>query len=181
MSKELFIPQGSGTFEHSSLPCPVTSGNSEGQNHLHFWGGEDELQKHEPAFPRSYGTNSPRVRFPTSQPREAFFRPLASFTGLFWYKCHLPNIQKILRPYMALALNSSWQTIGDVKWRLPQKRQNSRAGVRVAQVSVLRYREADSHQTPLLFLMCSFHRWQTGKTRPHLPQPSAQIAIWDTL
>lgn len=59
---------------------------------------------------------------------------------------------------MALALNSSWQTIGDVKWRLPQKGQNSRAGVHVAQVSVLRYREADSHQTPLLFLMCSFHR-----------------------
>lgn len=31
MSGELFIPQGSGTFEHSSQPCPVASGSSEGQ------------------------------------------------------------------------------------------------------------------------------------------------------
>lgn len=115
MSREFFYTTGPRYFWTQLPNLPSGHRKFEGQNHPHFWGGEIELWRHESAFPWSYGTNSHRVRFPAFQPRKAFFRPLASFTGLFWYKCHLPNIQK--RPNMALASIPSWQTIGDVKWR----------------------------------------------------------------
>lgn len=93
-----FIPQDSETFEHSSWPCPVAPGTFESQVHAHFWGGEVELWRHELAFPTSYGTKSPRVRFSASQPKEAFFRSLASFTWLFWYNVTRQTSKKFYCP-----------------------------------------------------------------------------------
>lgn len=157
----------------STLPSGLRK--FEGQIHPHFWGGEVELWRHESAFLWSYGTNSPRVRFPAFQPRKAFFRPLASFTGLFWYSCHLPNIPK--GPTWLWL----WFQVGQqlVMWNgdlLQKGQENSRTGVSAAQVNVLCWREADSHQTSLLSLMCGSPQVTNRKDLP----PSDQIAIWGT-
>lgn len=157
----------------STLPSGLRK--FEGQIHPHFWGGEVELWRHESAFLWSYGTNSPRVRFPAFQPRKTFFRPLASFTGLFWYSCHLPNIPK--GPTWLWL----WFQVGQqlVMWNgdlLQKGQENSRTGVSAAQVNVLCWREADSHQTSLLSLMCGSPQVTNRKDLP----PSDQIVIWGT-
>lgn len=50
------------------------------------------------------------------------------------------------------------------------------AGMSVAQVSVLCWREADRHQTPLLSLMCARHlKQQTEETSALPPEPSETL------
>lgn len=59
---------------------------------------------------------------------------------------------------------------------LPKGQENSRTGVSAAQVSVLCWREADSHQTSLLSLMCGPPQVTNKKDLP----PRDQMAIWST-
>lgn len=178
MSREFFLYHRPRYFWTQLPTLPSGHRKFEGQHHPHFWGGEIELWRHESAFPWSYGTNSPRVRFPAFQPRKAFFRPLASFTGLFWYKCHLPNIQK--RPNTALALIPSWQTIGDVKWRPSPKGAEEQRRSKWGPGQHLCWREAYRHQAPLMSLMCGPPQVTNRKDLPHPWWSDCPLRHWMT-
>lgn len=100
-----FLPQDSGTSEHSSCPCPGASGSFKGQNSPHFWEGEVEWWRYELAFPWLYRTNSPRISFlPPSQERR--FWDLLPSQEYSWYNVKHP---KSSTAQHSLALNSSCQ------------------------------------------------------------------------
>lgn len=173
MSRELFIPQDSETFEHSSWPCPVASGTFESQVLAHFWGGEVELWRHELAFPTSYGTKSPRVRFSASQPKEAFFRSLASFTWLFWYNVTRQTSKKFYCP----ARLWLWIEVGKelaTRNRDPKGQENSRQ----ERVWLRSVSSAGGKQTDTRHLCCPY-AWPPSSTKQERFAPSAQIAVWD--
>lgn len=96
MSRELFLYHRTQRLLNIA-PDPVSE-TFESQVEAHFWEGEVELWKCELAFPTSYGTKSPRVRFSASQPKEAFFRSLASITWLFCYNVTCQTSKKFYCP-----------------------------------------------------------------------------------
>lgn len=62
----------------------------------------------------------------------------------------------------------------------PKGQENSRAGESVAQVSVLCWREADRHQTPLLSLCMAPLKHQTGAIPPRPPRSDCHLRCYIT-
>lgn len=104
MSRELFIPQGSGTLEHSSQPCPVASGSLEGQVHPIFEKEKLSYEDISQLFHSHMVQIAPELGF--LLPKGGIFQNSCLLHRTLPIQCHLPNIQKILQPSTALALNS---------------------------------------------------------------------------
>lgn len=170
MSRELFIPQSSGTLKHSSQPCPVASGSLEGQVHPIL---EEKLSYEDISqlFHSHMVQIAPELGF--LLPKGGIFQNSRLLHRTLLIQCHPPNIRKILQPSTALALNSIGKQLAMRNGDLPPKKQkNKGAGMSVARVSVFCWREADRHQKPLLSLMCG-----PQETNRRASPSSAQVVI----